>query len=358
MKYPLTWSGKGLRLVDLLFDEERRQVMNFLGSERQFSSAHVKADASEFIRNAYNHQVIDPDDYEELTRRPAPAATLHGLGFSIVNASDGRRVVQANGLKTPLRGDIAPGSRSNDEIATDYLFGLQAQGIRPEFPQTYVPKKHVFVSREFATYLRANGEYIKTFARDGDRDVAHVWPARTDQHVAKMLSNYQLATYGANDPSGGELAKVIEAKAPRQHAAWAAGLGDQWRMMDALREIVLTGAQDMTSGAYSTPEAGGALQKAMTAFQQGYQMLAEDAINKAPREATAEKLVEMGEHLRQVGEYLESAPIVETKVRVMVTDAVDMSADIASDIRQIYAKRELERSWTSERRISPEAGLS
>ncbi|SFF32981.1 hypothetical protein [Paracidovorax wautersii] len=358
MKYPLTWSGKGLRLVDLLFDDERRQVMNFLGSERQFNSLHVKADASEFIRNAYKLQAIDPDEYEDLVRRPAPVSTLHGLGYSIVNAADGRRVVQPNGLKTPLRGDIAPGSKSNDEIATDYLLGLQAQGIRAEFPQDYSPAKHVFVSRDFATYLRANGEYIKTLARDGDRDVAHVWAARSDQLVAKLLGNYRLATYGANDPDGGELAKVIEAKAPRQHAAWAAGLGDQWRMMDALRDILLSGAQDMTSGAYSTAEAGGALQKAMTAFQQGYQMLAEDAITKAPREATAEKLVEMGEHLRQVGEYLESAPIVETKVRVMVTDAVDMSADIASDILQIYARRELEQSWTSERRIGPEAGLS
>jgi len=344
MNYPHTWSGKGLRLIDLLTTDERRQIVGFLGSDRQFAAKHVKADAAEFVRNAFNHGVLNGDDYQDMTRRPANVATLHGVGYSVVTAMDGRMKVQPNGGPQPLRGDIAPGSRSQDKIAQDYLLGLQANGVRAEFPQTYEPRKFVSVSKEFAEYLRANDEYVKTFARDHDVDVAHIWPARSDQDVAKAVLNFHLATLGANAPDSGMLAKVIEAKAPRQHAAWAAGLADEWRMMDSLRDIILDGARAMTAGAYTTPEAGGELSSGIAAFQASFQMLAEDAVANSPRAETAQRLVDVGTHLRTVGVYLDSAPIVETKVRMLVTDAVDMAAHIADDLQQQVAKNERERS--------------
>lgn len=344
MNYPHTWAGKGLRLIDLLTQDERRQIVNFLSSDRQFAARHVKADASEFLRNAYKHGVLGEDEYHDMTRRPANESTLHGVGYSVVTAMDGRLKVQSNGEPPPLRGDIPPGSRSKDKIAQDFLLSLQAEGIRPEFPQTYEPRKYVSVSREFAEYLRANDEFVKAFARDHDNDVTSIWCARSDQDVSKAVMNFHLATLGANAPDGGALAKVIEAKSPRPYAAWAAGLADEWRMMDSLRDIILDGARDMTAGAYTTTEAGGELTNALSAFQASYRMLAEDAMSREPRRETAERLIDVGTHLRTVGVYLDSAPIVETRVRLLVTDAVDMAAHIADDILHLCAKNERERS--------------
>ena len=350
-----TWEGKGLRLVDLLDVEERKAVLGFLGSERRFRADHVVGDAAEFLKNANTHGLLD--DYDDLITRQAWERTLENMGYVVATAMDGRRDVIKVGEQAPLRGTIAPGSRSDSQVAHDYIVGLQAQGTAAVFPVTQRAQKIVFVSQEFAEYLRANGEMVKAFERDSEGHVSFVWPARNDQEVTRVLQNFQLSMHGANDPNGGQLAKVVAVKAPKQFAAWSAGLADQWRMMDALREIVLNGALGMTSGAYADKAAGGEMEAGISSFQRAFQMMAEDAQTGVPRRETSFALQETGSRFLAVGLYLESAPIPEAGVQALVTDAVDLSATIAGDLQALCAKYERDQNRTMGNSIGADAGL-
>lgn len=350
-----TWEGKGLRLVDLLDAEERKAVLGFLGSERRFRAEHIVGDAAEFLKNANAHGLLD--DYDDLVIRQAWERTLENMGYVVATAMDGRRDVIKVGEQAPLRGTIAPGSRSDSQVAHDYIIGLQAQGTAAVYPVTQRAQKIVFVSQDFAEYLRANGEMVKAFERDSEGHVSFVWPARNDQDVSRVLQNYQLAVLGANEPGGGQLAKLVASKAPKQYAAWSAGLADQWRMMDALREIVLNGALGMTSGAYADKAAGGEMEAGISAFQKSFQMMAEDAQSGIPRRETYYALQETGSRFLSVGLYLENAPIAEVSVQRLVTDAVDLSATIAGDLQSLYMKYERDQSRQMGNSIGSDAGL-
>lgn len=350
-----TWEGKGLRLVDLLDANERKAVLGFLGSERVFKSAHVLGDAAEFLKNAKTHNLLD--DYDEIVVRQAWERTLEQMGYVVATAMDGRRDVVKVSESTPLRGSIAPGSRSDSQVAHDYIRGLQAQGVAAIFPVTQKAQKIVFVSQEFAEYLRANDELVRAFDRDREGTVSYVWPAKNDQDVGRALQNFQLAVHGANEPDGGGLAKVVASKAPKQFAAWKASMADQWRMMDALREIVLNGAMIMTSGAYADKAAGGELEAGIAAFQRSFQMMAEDAEKGVPRHETAHELQELGTRLLSVGLYLDNAPIKEAEVKQLVTDAVDLSGMIADDLRRLAVNYEREQNRQVGKDIDQAAGL-
>lgn len=350
-----TWEGKGLRLVDLLDAQERQAVLGFMGGERRFRAEHVLGDAGEFVKNAHNHGLLD--DYDDLVTRQVWERTLENMGYVVATAMDGRRDVIKVGEATPLRGTIAPGSVSDSQVAHDYIVGLQAQGTAAVYPVTQRAAKIVFVSQSFAEYLRANGENVRAFERDRDGTVSYVWPARNDNEVSRVLQNYQLATYGANEPNGGELAKVVAAKAPKQFAAWNAGLADQWRMMDALREIVLNGALGMTSGAYADKDAGGEMEAGISAFQRSFQMMAEDAQTGIPRLETSFALQETGSRFLSVGLYLDNAPIKEVSVQRLVTDAVDLSATISSDLQALHTRYERDKNRQMDNAIGSDAGL-
>lgn len=350
-----TWEGKGLRLVDLLDAEERKAVLSFLGSDRRFRAEHIVGDASEFVKNAHNHGLLD--DYEDLVVRHVWERTLENMGYVVATGMDGRRDVVKVGDPAPLRGTIAPGSRTDGQVAHDYILGLQAQGVAATHPVTQRAQKIVFVSPSFAEYLRANGEMVKAFQRDRENNVSFVWPARNDQEVTRVLQNFQLATFGANEPDGGQLARVIQTKAPKQFAAWTAGLADQWRMMDSLREVVLNGALGMTSGAYADKAAGGELEAGISAFQRAFQMMAEDAQTGVPRRETAFQMQEMGSRLLSVGLYLDGAPIREESVRHLVTDAVDLAATISDDLMALHARYERDQNRNMGNDIGADAGL-
>lgn len=355
-KYPHTWGGKGLRLIDLLNQTERKQILNFVGNEQRFAALHVKGDASEFLKNADRANLIS--DYEDLVRPHAPVQTLEAMGYSVAMAMDGRRVVVRKGDPTPLRGSIPPGAKGPDEIAKEYLTGLQADGQMPPAYMTQVARKIVFVSPEFAEYLRANDENVKAFTKNNEDRPAFIWPAKHDRDVQRMLQNFQLASLGANAPDSGELAGIISIKTPKQYAAWEAGLGDHWRLMESLREMVLTGATRMTSGAFVDARAGGEMQQGLTAFQKAFQHMAEDAQTRNPRQVTADQIVEVGSHLRAVGLYLEDAPIKEAEVEALFKSVVELSACVADELYALCAQNEKDRTRTMDHSIEPAAGLS
>src|ERR1035437_4585370 len=224
-----TWQGKGLRLIDLLDQEERKAVLGVFPSERQFRAQHITGDATAFMKYAADNALLE--DADDVVTRQVWESTLEGMGWHVATAMDGRMEVTKIDSVAPLRGSIAPGSRTESQVAHDYIMGLAAQCQHPKFPVTQRSQRMVFVSKDFAEYLRATGETVQAFEKDRDGDVAFVWPARHDQQVDRVLRSFHLATLGANEPSGGELARVAELKTPKQFAIWKAGLGDQWRMM-------------------------------------------------------------------------------------------------------------------------------
>lgn len=352
-----TWGGKGLRLVDLLSIEERKQILDFLDNTSAFAAKHVRGDASEFLSNANRMRVID--DYDNLILRPAPARSLEMAGYKVTMAMDGRRAVIPSTEATPIRGSYAPGSKSVDVIAQEFIDGLRAEGTMVEQASARA-HKIVFVSRDFAEYLRENGELVKTIGMDVDGDPAFIWPAKTDGDVQRAVQNFHLATFGANEPDGGAIAQMAKVKTPKQYAAWSTGLADQWRLMETLREQVLKASLEMTSGAFSDKEAGGRMRVAISAFQQAYQMLAEDAVTGVPRLETANQLMEVGASLRYAGMYLDNAPIVEPKVSRLIGDATEVSLAIIDDVHHLHARHEnaAERERISGQSIGMSAGLA
>lgn len=355
-KFPHTWSGPDLRLIDLLHTEERKAVIGFLPeSERRFYDRHVTGDAAEFLKNADKHRVID--NYDELVNLKHWPKMLETLGHVVTTGMDGRRAVVKLGDPTPLRGTVPPGAASDSQIAQEFVRGLQADGIAVVYPVTQRATKIVFVSKEFAEYLRANGEAVQAFGGDSTGIVPFVWPARSDAEVKKFAQNFQLAQHGANAPDSGELAKIVAAKAPKQFAAWKTGVADQWRMLDALRELVLEGSKRMTAGAFADAGAGAELAAGLKALQAGFQQMAEDALSGEPRRATAEHINEVGTRLLSVGLYLKEAEIKEPAVARLVTDAVDLAATIADELMALVARRELAANRTMNQSIDVSAGL-
>lgn len=351
-----TWQGKGLRLVDLLDQVERKAVLGAFPSERQFRAEHVLGDATEFLKHAERHNLLD--DVEELMTRQVWEKTLEGMGWEIATSMDGRLDVIPVGAVPPVRGTIAPGSRSHSQIAYDYIKGLEAQGKHAEFPVTQNAQKPIYVSKPFAEYLRAAGEPIKAIQRDGDGDVALVWPARHDDQVSRMTRDFHLATIGANEPDGGAMAQVVATKAPKQFAIWKAGLADQWRMMDALRDVLLGAATAMTSGAYADQKAGGALTEGLRSFQKAFQCLADDALSAKPTMDASVALADVADRVVAAAIYLEQeAPVLQVDIHRFLLDGVDLAATIGKDLEAKFKSHEKAMQGTKVKVIDSVNGL-
>lgn len=349
---PYTWQGKGLRLVDLLDQEERKAVLGAFPSERQFRAEHILGDATEFVKHAERHGLME--DVEELMSRQVWEKTLEGMGWEIATAMDGRLDVIPLGDMPPVRGTIAPGSRSHSQIAYDYIKGLEAQGKHADFPTVQHSQKPVYVSKSFAEYLRAAGEPVKAITKDRDGDVALIWPARHDDQVNRAMRDFHLASVGANEPDGGALARVAASKAPKQFAVWKAGLSDQWRMMDSLREVLLGSATAMTSGSYADVKAGGALSEGLRSFQQAFQYLGEDAASKQPTMRSTQALATVADKVVAAATYLDQeAPVKQTGIHQALIDGVDLAATIGKELEGKYvAHMRLQHQPT---RVAPDA---
>ena len=334
-----TWQGKGLRLIDLLDKTERIAVLGAFPSERQLRGQHIRGDASVFVDHAERHNKLD--DVQSLKVRHVWDRTLEGMGFEVATASDGRLEVIPKGASLPLKGSIAPGSKTESQVAYDYIQGLATEGRHPTHPVTQPPQRMLYVSPEFAEYLRAINEPVRAAESDAEGDVAYIWPARNDTQVDKVMRDFQLAMLGANEPGSGELAKVVATKAPKQFAMWQAGMADQWRMMDSLREALLNAATDMTSGAFADKRAGGKLGDALKSFQQAFQAMAEDAEQKIPSQRAAVAPNQVSDHVLDTAIYLEkTSPIREAVVYQTLRDSLDLAEIISQDLKTLCTKYE------------------
>lgn len=351
-----TWQGKGLRLIDLLDNEERRAVLGAFPSERQFKAEHVIGDATEFMRHAEQHGLMD--DVEEVMTRHVHEKTLEGLGFEVTAAMDGRLEVVPMHSMPPVRGTIAPGSRSNTQIAYDYLKGLEAGGKRADFPVTVKSQKPVYVSKDFAEHLRATGEPVKAIQKDRDGNVAFVWPARNDDQVSRVLQDFHLATVGANEPDSGDLGRVAASKTPKQYAIWKAGLADQWRMMDSLRDVLLGATSNMTSGSFADVKAGGVMAEGLRAFQRGFQFLAEDAANNEPTLRTTQELAIVADKIVAAAVYLDKdAPVRQGGIHQVLIDGVDLASTIGKDLESHHANYMLDKNRQPIKAVDASNGL-
>ena len=357
-KTSYTWAGKGLRLIDLLDGQERAAVLGAFPSERQFRAQHLVGDATEFMRHAERHGLLD--EVEDIMTRKVHEKTLEGMNLAVVRAMDGRFEVAKLGDLPPIRGSIPPGSRTETQIAYDYLTGLAAQGQQPAFPVTQKSQKPVFVSPQFAEYLREIGEPVQSVPRDREGSVSFVWPARHDQQLDRVLRGFHLATLGCNEPDAGELGKVIALKTPKQYAIWKTGQADQWRMMDSLREVLLGAAQTMTSGAYADERAGGALSDALRSFQRAYQSMADAAVEKGrPSQRAAQELSAVADSVVAAATYLDrDAPVRESALQKTLLDAVDLASTIRTDVTALYERHLQVEARRTTAPPSPASGLS
>lgn len=352
----LTWQGRGLRLVDLLDSTERDALLGAFSSERQFSAEHVKSDATEFIKYVRANGMMEGVD--ELMERQVWEKTLEGMGWEIATAMDGRLDVVRPGSPPLVRGTVPVGSRSVTQIACDFIQGLKAQGQHPEFPATQHSQKPIFVSREFAEYLRAINEPVRAFERDAQGDVVFIWPARHDEQVRRVLRDFRLVTIGANEVDGGDLAKVVAAKMPGQYAVWKAGLADQWRMMDSLRDVLLSATKALTSGAYSDQRAGGALSEGLVSFQKAFQALSEDSISQQITIRPSNHLTDVADKVVAAAMYLDQeAPVRQGDVHRVLLDGVDLSSAIARDIHEMVVLAERAKSLSSIKSLDAAMGL-
>ncbi len=335
--HEFTWPGKGLRLVDLLDRTERTAVLGAFPSERQFRGQHVKGDAAEFVKHAERHEKLD--DIQGLKILNVWDKTLEGMGYTVATAMDGRFEVIEKGAQVPLRGSIAPGSRSESQIAHDYIQGLATEGRHPTHPVTQPPQRLLFVSSECAEYLRATGETVRAAERDADGDVSFIWPARNDAQVDRVMRDFQLATLGSNESDSGALAKVIATKAPKQYAMWQAGMADQWRMMDSLRDALLDAASSMTSGAFADKGAGGKLSDALKSFQLAFQEMAEDANEGIPSHRAAATLQQVADQVMGAAVHLDKhSPVREVVVHQTLADSLDLAETITQDLKKLHTQ--------------------
>ena len=352
-----TWQGKGLRLIDLMDNEERKAVLGAFPSERQFRSMHVTGDATEFVKYAGRNGLLETSA-EELLTCQVYEKTLEGLGYQVDTAMDGRFEVVRLDDVSPVRGTIPPGSRSVSEIAYDYLKGLEVQGTRSAFPVTTRAQKPVFVSREFAEYLRAVSEPVEAVKKDADGDVAFIWPARNDQQLERVMRDFRLASVGANEPDSGQIAAVAASKTPKQFAIWKAGLGDQWRMMDSLRDVLISAAAEMTPGSFADQQAGGVLSDALRAFQKAFQYLAEDAMEGKPSLRTAAELKVVANQMVQTAAYLEKqAPVRQLPLNQVLVDGFDLAATIGNDLVNHHAAYERAQNRPQSKEVGASNGL-
>jgi len=332
-----TWSGKGLRLIDLLDKTERTAVLGVFPSERQFRAAHVKGDATEFVKHGERYETLD--DIQGLKTRHVWDKTLEGMGYMVATALDGRMEVIEKGAPPPLRGSIAPGSRTESQVAYDYIQGLATEGRHPTHPVTQPPQRMLFVSSECAEYLRATGETVRASERDTDGDVAFIWPARNDAQVERVMRDFQLATLGSNEPDSGQLATVIASKAPKQFAIWKSGMADQWRMMDSLRDTLLDAATNMTSGGFADKGAGGKVSEALKSFQSAFQMMAEDAQESVPSLRAAVALKQVSDQVMQAAYHLDKvSPVYELVVHQTLVDSLELAGTISQDLTSLHTK--------------------
>lgn len=351
-----TWQGKGLRLIDLMDNEERKAVLGAFPSERQFRSVHVTGDATEFVKYAGRNGLLD--DPEVLATRQVWEKTLEGLGYVVATAMDGRMDVIRLDAVPPVRGTIPPGSRSVSEIAYDYLKGLEAQGTRSAFPVTTRAQKPVFVSKEFAEYLRAVSEPVEAIKKDAEGDVAFIWPARNDDQLERVVRDFRLATVGANEPDSGQIAAVAATKTPKQYAIWQAGMGDQWRMMDALRDVLINAAAEMTPGSFADQQAGGVLSEALRSFQKAFQYLAEDAMEGKPSLRSASELKVVSDQMVKAAAYLESqAPVRQEALHQVLIDGFDLAATIGNDLVGHHAAHERAQNRVASKGVDVSNGL-
>lgn len=350
-----TWQGKGLRLIDLLSIEERKSVLSMFPSEAQFRAQHVKTDATAVVKHLRDNNDIGDD----FMNRNVWEQTLIRMGHRVVRAMDGRLdVIDTRVGSVPLRGTIAPGSQTEAEIAKNYVRNLEAQGKHPEFPVYKEATRPLIVSKDFAEYLRANGEPVKAIERDAQGDAIFIWPALHDEQVDRFVRSFQLASLGANEPDGGQLARVVEAKAPKQYAMWANGFADQWRMMDSLRENLLRVATEMTSGNFADKNAGGPLSEGLRSFQRAYQALAEDALQGKPSPKAVEELNGVMDQVMKAADYLNTrAPIPEADVYRGIINSVDLAATVTHDLVEHQQKYEREQSRGQQRDLGPASGL-
>ena len=334
-----TWQGKGLRLIDLLDKTERTAVLGAFPSERQFRGQHVKGDASEFVKHAERHETLD--DIQGLKIRQVWDKTLDGMGYTVATAMDGRMEVIEKNAQIPLRGSIAPGSRTESQIAYDYIQGLATEGRHPSHPVTQPPQRMLFVSSECAEYLRATGEVVRAAERDAEGDVGFIWPARNDAQVDKVMRDFQLATLGGNEPDSGALAKVIAVKAPKQYAMWQSGMADQWRMMDSLRDSLLDAASNMTSGAFADKRAGGKIGEALKSFQLAFQEMAEDAVTGIPSQRAAATLVQVRDQVMGAAIHLDKHSLItERVVHQTLVDSLDLAETITQDLTGLHTEHQ------------------